>query len=544
MKQPRPYQREAIDSLYAYWKQPGSGDGIIVMPTGSGKSLLLAILCHELCTKWAGTRILILSHVKELISQDHDEIKEYWPEAPIGIFSAGIGRKDFQAQIMVAGIQSIAKHAHNLYPCPEICIVDECHLIPRNESTRYHATIKLLKQMNPNMRVVGLSATPYRLDSGWLHLGENKLFDSIVYEVPLQSLIDQKYLCPVVTRLPKVSIDYTGVKHSGGEFIAGELEAKAMEGDTTELAVVDMVDRGKDRNKWLVFTCGLKHAAQVSEALTRHGIRNEVITGETNKKDRDRIIDEFKNGSLDPIRALVSVGVLTTGFNVPAVDFLALMRPTESVGLYVQCVGRGMRLYPGKENCLVADYAGLTLKHGPIDAVDPDRKPWSPGQGVPPAKECPTCTAIIFAGLRVCPHCGHEFPPSEYKINNKPSEAPILKSQIEPEEYDVTHTEYVIHRKEGKKESVRVNYSHAFGTISEWIFPEAATQWANFYYRKACREMGLSEPYPETAAEFVDRLDLPQAEKIWTIPDGKHTRVKKHQWKAKEVVEYTDEIPF
>lgn len=544
MKSLRPYQREAIDALYQFW-QTSHGNGLIVLPTGAGKSLVMAALVHELCTKWPGTRILILAHVKELLQQTYDEIKGFWPEAPVGIFSAGIGRKEIQSQILVAGIQSIAQHVHKLHPAPEIVIVDEAHLIPRNESTRYLATLKTLGQMYPHLRVVGLSATPYRLDSGWLHKGDGAMFDRIVYDAPVQAMIDQGYLCPVVTKLPSVQIHTEGVHHSGKEFVAGELEAAAMTGDTTELAVADMVERAKDRKKWLVFCCGLKHAAQVHACLQNHNISAECITGDTNKGDRDRIIEEFKNGSLDPVRCLVSVGVLTTGFNVPAVDFIALMRPTESVGLYVQMVGRGMRTAPGKIDCLVADYAGLVMRHGPIDAVSPDRKPWTgESDGTPPAKECPECMMIIFAGLRKCPYCGHEFPPVEIAIETKPIEAPILKAQIEPEEIEVTFTEYVVHKKEGKKNSVRVNFSHALGTISEWIFPEADTQWGHFYYCKACREMGLIEPYPKTAEEFVDVYGLPEATRIWTVPDGKYTRVKRHEWRKRTEKVYVDEIPF
>lgn len=542
MKTLRPHQSEAISALYNYWNQPDSGHGLIVIPTGGGKSLLMAAIIKDISEKWPGTRILVLAHVKELIQQTHDEIQQYWPAAPVGIFSAGIGRKELQAPILIAGIQSIAAHAHKMSPPPEIVLVDECHLIPRNESTRYLSTIKLLTQMYPHLKVVGLSATPYRLDSGWLHHGDGAIFDRIVYDVPVQSLIDQGYLCSVYPKNPDAHIDANGVRHSGKEYVAGELEQHVLDSGTTPAAVADMLERAKDRKKWLIFACGVKHALEIKSLLEAEGIPTGIITGETPKSERDGLIQDFKGGTLTPIRALCNVNVLTTGFNVPAVDFIALMRPTESVGLYVQMVGRGMRTAPGKTDCLVADYAGLTLRHGPIDAVDPSRTPFD-GDGVAPAKECPECQTIIHAAIRICPVCGFIFPVNDIQIKTTPTEAPILKAQIEPEEIVVSYTEYSIHKKEGKKDSVRIIYSHGLGTVSEWVFPEANTQWGNFYYRKFCKEMGMTEPYPVDADGFVARPDLRSAVRIWTVAEGKYDRVKRHEWGGL-VKSYEDSVPF
>lgn len=542
MKTLRPYQQEAIDSLYQYWQRPNSGNGLLVVPTGAGKSLIMAALIKDICTKWPGTRILVLAHVMELLQQNHDELIGHWPEAPVGIFSAGIGRKELQAPILIAGIQSLSAHVHKMNPPPEIVLVDEAHLIPRNESTRYLSTLKTLKQMYPHLKVVGLSATPYRLDSGWLHIGDGAIFDSIVYDVPVQSLIDQGYLCHVITKSPTVHLDGNGVRHSGREYVAGELEAHVMQGTTTDMAVIDMVERAEDRKKWLVFACGIKHANQIKESLDKWHIESAIITGETPKAQRESLIESFKGNDLNPIRCLINVNVLTTGFNVPSVDFIALMRPTESVGLYVQMVGRGLRNAPGKENCLVADYAGLTIRHGPIDSVDPDRKPFD-GEGVAPAKECPECMTIIHAAIRVCPICGHVFPVNDIQINQTPSEAPILKAQIEPEEYNVISTYFDLHKKEGKKDSVKITYNTGLNSIYEWVFPETTTQWGDFYYRKFCREMGMVEPYPRSADDFIARPDLKSATRVWTIPDGKYERVKRHEWGG-PLKAYFDDIPF
>ena len=544
MKELRDYQKQCIKALYDYWKQPNSGNGILVLPTGSGKSLILAAIIKDICTSWPGTRVLVLSHTKELLQQDHDEILSHWPECPIGIFSAGIGRKELTSSVLVAGIQSIDKHVHKMYPPPEIVLIDEAHMVSANDCTRYKKTLKTLKQMYNNLRVVGLSATPYRMDQGFLHHGEEAIFDHIVYDVPVQSLIDMGYLAPLSVKGSSIKIDVSSVHRSGGEFIQHELEAAVMKNNITVMAVKDMIERSRDRKKWLIFACGIKHGKEIETELLKNGISCALVTGDMQKKERDEIIDIYKHGgSFEDIRALITIGVLTTGFNVPSIDMIAMMRPTESCGLYIQSVGRGMRTCPGKTDCLILDYAGNTIRHGPIDAVDPGRPPYTGEGGVPPAKECPECQGIIGASYRVCPVCGYVFPENQIYINNRPVEAPVLKAQIEPEEIIVTYTEYSLHHKEGKKESVKITYSHGLGTVSEWVFPESNTQWGDFYYRKFCKEMGMTEPYPRMADEFVSRPDLREAKRIWTIPEGKYDRVKRHEWgDVKD--KYLDDVPF
>lgn len=526
-KTPHSYQREAVDALYRYWRT-NQGNGLIVVPTGGGKSFIMAMLIKEVYEQWPGTRILILTHVAELIDQDFQELKANWPGAPAGIFSAGLGRKDLHAPVLFAGIQSIDGHAHKLDPAPEIVLIDEAHLIPRKAETRYMATLHTLKLMYPHLRVVGLTATPYRLDSGWLHKGEGAIFDDIVYDIPIQRLIDAGHLVPVIAKRGADTIDTSQVHKRGGEYIPAELQKAAMGNDMTAHAVADLLERGAQRKSWLLFTTGVDHARQVRDALTEAGITSEMILGDTPKKARARYIKEHRDGV---IRALVSVDTLTTGYNNPRLDLIANLRPTASPGLWVQMIGRGTRTYPGKENCLLLDYTDNSLRIGPIDAIEPvaPRK----GDGTPPAKECPECLAIIAAGCLTCPFCGHVFPPPAPKVEKLPTEAPILKSQIEPTRYEVARVEYTLHKKEGRPDSVCIIYH--VGIIQqyrEWVFPERTSDRQAFFYGKFMAAMGIDySQWPKNAASFLDlapTFPTPHAIKVrkegkyWTVVDREY----------------------
>jgi len=521
----RKNQREAIDSVYDGWAKGLEGNFLICAPTGSGKSVIIAFLIKELFENW-GARILVLTHTKEIITQNVQKILTIWPMAPVGIYSAGIGRKELHEQIVFAGIQSIASKISTTRPF-DICIVDECHLIDTNENTRYKKTLDLLSVMNPNMRVIGLTASPFRLGSGWIHKGENRIFHHMVYDIKIQELIDQGFLSNIIPQGGSVKVNTDGVSLRGKEFVPGELEAAAMKGETTADAIKDIVERGKDRKCWLIFSCGTKHSEQILECLRSHDISAEMISADTPKALRDRYINEHKSGQ---IKCLVNCSVLTVGYDNPRVDLLALIRPTKSESLYLQLVGRGMRIFPGKENCLFLDYTHTSTDLGPIDALDPDNK--QKGQGVPPAKECPSCQAIIAAGFRICPVCGHEFPAPVPKIAPRPVAAPVLKSQILPQEYEVTGCRYCRHVKQGKKDSIRVEYTCGFLTFKEWVFPDAGTTQLAFYYGKFMSAAGVEYTrWPRTVEAFLAAPPRSPS-RIWVTQEGKFDRVTRKEYGA------------
>jgi DNA repair protein RadD len=412
--------------------------------------------------------VVVLTHRAELIKQDKAAI-EAFTSVPVGIWSAQLKRKDKGKRILVAGIASIYKKACDFEPF-DVAIIDECHLIGRGDSTMYQRFLRDAWLVNPKMKLVGLSATPYRLDSGYLHEGSDALFDGISYEIGVKYLIDNGYLSPVISKGGVSSIDLSGVHKRGGEFIASELAAAADTSALVDMATDEICRYGADRRSWLLFCAGVAHAQHVADAINRKGFVCEVVSGDTTQAERERIYAGMRDGS---IRAIANCQVLTTGFDLPQIDLVALLTATESTGLYVQMVGRGTRTAQGKDNCLLLDYGGNVVRHGVFDDVQPKFSGDNRGEGQAPAKVCPSCMEVVHAAVSQCQNCGHEFPPPEVVHEVVAYDGAVLKEQVKDEEIEVMSVSYHRHRKEGKPPSVRVDY-HCGWLIkhSEWLCPE------------------------------------------------------------------------
>jgi DNA repair protein RadD len=525
----RPYQQASIDALFAYWAdQPGNP--LIVLPTGAGKSLVMASIIRRLVEDWPDMRLACVTHVRELIAQNYSELCQAWPWAPAGIFSAGMGRRESQAQILFCGIQTVRGRAEEIGHV-DVLFVDECHLIGRGAATGYATFIAGLRAINPDLRIVGLTATPYRLDSGRLDEPDPRapdtppLFDAVAYEVGIRQLIDEGYLCPLVSKATATVLDVTGVGKRGGEFIAGELQAAVNRTEVTAAAVDEIIRYGAaGRRSWLMFCSGVDHAYAVRDELRRRAVTAEAVTGDTPDGDRDRILADFKAGR---IRAVTNNAVLTTGFNHPGVDLLAMLRPTMSTSLYVQIVGRGSRVAPGKRDCLVLDFAGNVARHGPVDDVRP-RKPGA-GGGDAPIKICPPdaggCASIVAASCRVCPDCGHEFPVGE-EARHAPtaSDAPILAA-ARPEWVPVARRSHHTHQRAlpegGIRESVRVEFLCGLTVHRIWLSPELDGK-PRRRFEAWWRDHGGGTPAPRTNLETRKRWgELSATEAVQIRPNGR-----------------------
>ena len=400
----RDYQTRTIDQLYAWFSAGNQGNPCLVLPTGSGKSHIIAALCKDALQSWPETRILMLTHVRELIEQNAQKMRQHWPNAPLGIYSAGLRQKELGEPITFAGIQSVRNKAKEIGHV-DLVIIDECHLVSHKDEGGYRTLLSDLYQTNPSLRVIGLTATPYRLGHGYI-TDKPAIFSALIEPTSIEELIHKKYLSTLRSKLTITKLEVDGVHKRGGEYIEAELQAAVDTKDKNTKVVREIIKLGAERQSWLIFCAGVAHAHHVREALTEQGILAECVTGETPSAERDKMLTDFKAGR---IRALTNANVLTTGFDAPGIDLIAMLRPTMSPGLYVQMAGRGLRIAEGKTDCLVLDFAGVVEQHGPITAVNPPPKKGDK-VGEAPVKVCDNCQEICGLSARVCPACGTPFP--------------------------------------------------------------------------------------------------------------------------------------
>jgi len=521
----RDYQKEAVDGLYNYWAGKAGDNPLIVAPTGSHKTAIIAQLIKD-AMSYPDTRVLVVTHVKELLEQGASGLLKLYPEADFGIYSAGLKQKVLDRPITFAGIQSVWERAYDIVPAPDLVLIDEAHLLPKNTETRYNRFIADLKVCNPLVKVVGLTATPYRLDTGYLHQGKGRIFDGIAHDIPVGMLMEQGYLSPVISKGGVKQIDLTGVGKRGGEFIESQLATAASDPELVKSTVEEIVDLGSDRKSWLVFSSGINHANMLADEFEGQGIDVGVVTGGDSSAVRERTIADFKSGQL---RCLINVNVLTTGFDHPEVDLVALVRATASTGLYVQMVGRGTRIADGKENCLILDYGQNVERHGFIDKVKPKDKSAGAGDGEAPAKQCESCQTMVHAACQICPSCGFEFPAPTLNHSASSYRGAMLSSQVQSEWVDVDDVKYRRHSKAGKPDSVKVTYKYGFfEEVSEWLCPDHGG-YASGKYQQRKR---LLNSEADTTDDALNECHF------WTTPSRIKIKPSTHNPKYKEVVEF------
>lgn len=520
----RLYQTQAVQSIYDYYAK-NSGNALLSVATGCGKSYIMAEFLRRTLELYPTTRIIVATFAKELVQQDYDELMALWPGAPAGILSAGLRSRNTQQQIIFAGIQTAYKMAFELQRC-DILLIDEVQGVPHRQDGIWRKFIGDLLRINPKMKIIGLSATLFRMDSGLLHRGKGALFHDVIFEYGLLQAIKDGYLCEVVPAPTTTHLSTKGVTKRGGEFVAGELERAVDVESTTEAAVAEIVRLGHDRRSWLIFAAGVKHAEHIRDAVRRHGVDCEAVTADTSA--RDTILADFKEFKL---HALVVVGIGNIGFNHPGLDLIASLRPTGSAGLWLQQAGRGTRLYPGKVNCQLLDFAANGDRHGPLDKIkghDPKEK----GNGEAPQKRCEACYCYCWAAAKVCPDCGLSFPfkSIDDKLTANASNAAVLSTQIRPTELPVKSWELYHHDKLGKPVSLRVGYRTGVTVQSEyWCFQH--TGYARNRAVQLWAAHGGQLPPPATVSEAISRkgeLNMPRA--IITRPSGKYTEIVGKLW--------------
>ena len=398
----RPYQQAAVDAVYEHLRSKETYP-CVVIPCGCGKSLVLAQIAKDAVEKWNG-RVLILAHVKELLEQNADKIRKLCPELKIGIYSAGLRSRDTTEQIIVAGIQSVYNKACEL-DAFDLVVVDEAHAISSEGDGMYRTFLADMKIINPHVRVIGLTATPFRLKGGLICKPEN-ILNEICYEAGLKEMIQQGYLSPLISRAGRAEANLANLHIRGGEFISDEVAAAMDNEALVTSACREIVELTRDRKSVLIFTASVDHCKHVAEKIQAFsGKECAIVTGDTSPAERAEIIARFKGESISadlfgtpkpPLKFLANVNVLTTGFDAPNTDCVVMLRPTNSPGLLIQCAGRGTRLSPetGKTNC-IAEGTMILTDRGlvPIEKVTTQMKLWDGIEYVPHG-------GIVFKGER------------------------------------------------------------------------------------------------------------------------------------------------
>ena len=558
--QRRYYQQEAVNSIYQYFFD-SNGNPIVAMPTGTGKSVVIADFIKEVFTHYPTQQVMMLTHVKELIQQNFNTQFQIWPTAPAGIYSAGLNRKETIYPLTFAGIGSVVNKAP-LFGHIDLILIDECHLVSPNSNTMYQKFIADLKDINRNLKVIGFSATPYRLGVGYLTDGG--LFTDICYDITgrdaFNRLIQEGYISPLVPKKPDLELDTSAVRIQGGEFVQRELQQAVDKESITAAALDEMVIQAEDRNHWLVFASGVDHSDHIADRLCQMGIEAASVHSKIKSKERDALIGKFKAGE---IRAIVNNNILTTGFDYPDIDCIGMLRPTVSPALWVQMLGRGTRpvyAYPDnydlenqehrlqsislshKQNCLVMDFAGNTRRLGPInDPVLPMRR--SKRKGEAPVKICEECSTYNHASARHCVSCGHEFE-FKVKIETKASTNELIADGLpQVELFKVDRVTYRRHLKDGRPDSIKVTYYCGFRVFNEWVCFEHG----GFAKHKAhdwWRDRHADEP-PETtneALELLDMLRVPNHIRVWI--NKKYPEIMSYDFDNTKTRREEEEIPF
>lgn len=513
------YQQGAFDELFQYLSEH-DGNPCIELPTGAGKTPLMVAIIHYIQTTWPGTKIMVLAHTKELVQQGYDKLKAFWPEAEAGIYSSGLRRRDTDQPVIFAGIQSVAKKAR-LFGAPEIILIDEAHRIPVTGEGQYRTFIKGVKVLSPYARIIGLTATPWRLSGGPV-CGKGRVLTDLIYRADIARLIDEGYLCRPVPVAGDATPDMKGAKVEKGEYTTASLEAAVTPEDLVRRAMTEFVARAQQRRRWLLFGASKKHIEMMQAALKELGYDIPVLHDGVAPKLRDRLISELKAGRH---RGLLNINILTEGFDDPEIDCIGMFAPTLSPGKYYQEVGRGFRPFPGKKDFLVLDFAGNVVEHGPVDDIRP---PGSGKGGVAPVKICPKCKTMVKLGLRDCPSCGYEFPPVEKDEMPNHHAAPIAAPLLLADSAKwlrVKSWAFRSHEKPGSRTSLRVDYNIGVQRLSEWICLEhggpvrvdAVSWWT---------ARGGARPAPRTVAEAIERKDELQCPlEVNVVFAGKFPRV-------------------
>lgn len=536
----RPYQARCKTAFYDYYERGNGKNGLIVVPTAGGKSLIIGGLATEIVQKWNCQRILILSHVQELIEQNASKVMLCWSNAPAGVYSAGLGKRHAHHPIITASIQSVYKKSY-LLGHRDLVFIDEAHLLQPGMMGMYGKLLSELLEINPRMKICGFTATDYRADSGALTGAEDSLFNDVIIEIPIQELLDEGYLTPPIGKGQLVQADMKGVKIDSGtqDFNMQQMASRFGTDEFIKAALDNDMPFLEGRKSIAIFCPTVEIAEKVAAELCARGINCESLDGEAKKDVRRDTLERFRSYQL---RALASVGVMTTGTDIPNIDCLILWRAMAGSGLYKQIFGRGFRVmyapghdletregrldaikYGPKPNFLILDHGGNLERHGAITHVSrPEPREKGERRKLEPAKVriCEACRTAWPLEVTICGLCETVLVNARdatASLSVEASNADVMGTPFSRGEvaqwFNVDDVKYSRHIKAGKPDSLKVTYYCGILQFSEWIAIEAMfTQTRKWW---GARSMAA---YPETvlnALKHTKDLKKPLRVQVW-----------------------------
>lgn len=545
---PRWYQDEAEFSIFDYFERGNKGNPVVAMPTGTGKSVVIAKFIRKVFELWPNQRLMMLTHVQELIEQNAEKLQSVWPTAPLGIYSAGLDSRDTIMPIVFGGVQSVgpaikkALEADNGLPLNarhfghrDLLLIDECHLLSDKEDSYYQYIIAQLRMINPYLKVIGFTATPYRMKMGMIT--DNGIFTDVCYDITgvesFNRLIAEGFISPLIARPTKVEINVSNVGVVGGEYNQKQLEKEVDSDDIVFAISREICETAYDRNCWLIFATGIDNTEHFASVLQSYGQDVYAVHSKLSKQTNRERLAAYNAGE---IRGIVSGQKLTTGYDNPRIDYIADANPTLSPGKHVQKLGRGTRPAPwvNKVNCLCGDYAGNIRRLGPIN--DP-RIPNRPGKGGgdAPVRICEQCGVYNHATARFCINCGCEFMFETKLFATAGFLEPIRGDAPIVEYFDVKKVIYNLHEKRNdqgvltKPPMIKVSYFCGFQMFNEFVTLEHPG-WGAKRARDWWRQRHHEEP-PMTTYEALRRVsELRSPARIRVHVNKKYPEVLSAEW--------------